>query len=610
MSMKEFFLAAGACLFCLMLVNACAEVDDKAPGKVTDLCCFSKADALIWDGKVSHGSTAGPVNTRILAWTSPGDDGHEGRASLYDMRYFTRADLDQLGADSASSAMSEFWDSARQLGGEPWPAEAGTLEQWFLPRIAPGETIWLAIKSRDEVGNESGLSNIAGPLRMQRISIPLRPVEGDTARGFGGVLAAADDVNGDGSPDMVAASPGQGGVSVVLGAGSDSLLESRVNASGIHVLTALPEMVPAMTISGDTGDSFGASAAGLFKVNADGFADVAAGAPGFDSGLATDAGAVFIKFGSGSLPRTLSASSVDVILTGESGGDSFGASLSPAFDIDGDGGQEFMAGAPGAFSTGAVYFFRGQGLLSGSASRALLVIKGEEPGDGFGRVVSTIGDVNGDGVRDVAVAAPFHDAGAGAVYVFYGGDAGVAGFGSLGTGGAVLDLSRTKADVTIRGSAAGRSFGKAVTAGGDLAGDGDVAFDLAVSGGDTVYVFFGGLTGAISFPLNGASIESSDLDYSARLSTGEAGFGVAIAGAGDLDKDGVSDIVAGSPSAGNCYVFKGPVTDMTAYSELIPAPFRGGGFGSAVAGVGDLNLDGFPDILIGAPGHGQAYLVF
>ena len=144
-------------------------------------------------------------------------------------------------------------------------------------------------------------------------------------------------------------------------------------------------------------------------------------------------------------------------------------------------------------------------------------------------------------------------------------------------------------------------MGKALALGGNLAGNAEPAFDFAVSGGDTVYVFFG----------SPGSGEAFDSDASAQLSgAGGEDFGYAILGAGDLNHDGLDDLVVGAPGADAVYIFMGPVVSGKAPDESIQAPVAGKRFGAALAGTGDINLDGFSDMLIGAPLAGEANFTF
>lgn len=605
----------GLAAVCFVMIGSCEEGDSDSPGTVTDLSYFWRADALVWNGMVGVGAANGPADTRLLAWVATGDNDYEGQASLYDVRFVRSSDVARWGYADGASALIDYWDSALQVTGEPFPANSGALEQLFLPFIDPGSTIWLALKVYDEIGLESSMSNILGPLRLRRLMVPTRTGPGQIAAGFGTSLSSAGDVNLDGFLDIVLGSPAEGKVVIILNAGNQALINYRANTQGIFVLSAPGELVPTMTITGMAADEFGAAVSGGFRLNVDDLHDVAAGAPGFDPGGLTDAGAVFIYLGRFTLPPIISASLVDITITGQAAGDRFGAAISPGSDLNLDATDEILVGAPNAGGVGSVYVLSGSGMASGSASQALAIIKGEGAGDQFGSVVSSIQDVNGDGISDIAIGAPFHDepgmADAGAVYIFYGGDSGVIGFKRLGLGQGVIDLSVAKADVTIRGSAPGRRFGKAITAGGDLAGDLDPIFDFAVSGGNTVYVFFGGPFGAVPFPLTGSNVEGLDINASAKL-LGTAGqqFGAAIIGPGDLNRDGISDLVVGAPGADACYVYPGPIINGMTFKEIILAPVSKTGFGSSLAGPGDTNLDGIADLLIGAPTGGEAYFSF
>jgi hypothetical protein len=294
---RLFITAAvtAVCLAAAMAGGSCAEGDDHSPGRVGDLHYFWTADALFFNGRVSQGDTTGSADTRILAWTAQGDDGHSGEASLYDIRYVTAEVLAQLGAADGMVALQSFWDQAPQLFGEPGPRKAGRLEQFFLPRINPGDTVWFAMRVVDEIGQESKTSNIAGPLRIRRLNIPVRPRPGDTVDGFGRALAGAGDLNADGYPDMLLGSPDQGVVAVVLGGANNTLIKAQPNDQDIPVLTAVPELTPAMSLKGDTADEFGGSLAGLFNLNGDALNDMGAGAPGLDDGATAKAGAVSVR---------------------------------------------------------------------------------------------------------------------------------------------------------------------------------------------------------------------------------------------------------------------------------------------------------------------------
>jgi len=207
----------------------------------------------------------------------------------------------------------------------------------------------------------------------------------------------------------------------------------------------------------------------------------------------------------------------------------------------------------------------------------------------LGFSVAGAGDVDGDGYADILLGAPFQDSnvgGNGAVYLFRGGPAGpeaTPSWSYLGTG-------------------AIRQVGFAVAAAGDLNGDGydDVAVSAPGNGGTAyVLVFQGGPTGLPAAPsaiLQGYGLESE--------------YGDSVAGAGDVNGDGYDDLLVGAPGyrgygtygpvRGRVFVYLGSSYGIS-YSpatELDPGQ-NNSRFGFAVAGVGDLDADGFDDILVG-----------
>jgi serine/threonine-protein kinase len=270
-------------------------------------------------------------------------------------------------------------------------------------------------------------------------------------------------------------------------------------------------------------------------------------------------------------------------------------------DWNADGVPDLAAAAPGADQArGVVHIHRGGASWNAQPD---WILAGEEPDDAFGRALSGVGDLNGDGHPDLAVAAVTNDRGgadAGSVYLFWGGPG-----------------ADAKPDLVLAGRRPGQAFGSTVAPAGDLNGDG--AGDLLVGAAwddqagrqaGRAYVYFGG-PGMDGEP-----------DAELFLGTEGAQFGEGR-GIGDFNGDGHDDFAisarnapAPGPRAGAVHVyFGGRVLDTS--PDLV---MRGEGddqfFGALGAG-GDVNGDGHPDLVAGAmmadggePESGSLYVFF
>jgi hypothetical protein len=342
-----------------------------------------------------------------------------------------------------------------------------------------------------------------------------------------------------------------------------------------------------------------------------------------------------------------------------------GHSLSAAGDVNGDGMDDFIVGAPGAdapptFNAGASYVvfgtalgfpavFRFDSLYPGGGGDGShgFVLKGTNSNDNSGWSVSNAGDVNGDGVDDLIVGAYTANATAGETYVVFGSTQGfpaVFPLASLKPGGGG-DGSR---GFVLKGIAQRDQSGYAVSAAGDVNGDGvdDLIIGANTSGGvngdeaGASYVVFGS-TQAFPPIMQLASL------FPARGGDGSRGFMIAgvdeydqtghsLSAAGDVNGDGVDDLVLGGfhSAPGESYVVFGstqPFAPIMQLASLFPATGGDGsrGFviagahandwsGNSVSGAGDVNADGIDDLLIGAPladpnglrSAGESYVVF
>ena len=208
--------------------------------------------------------------------------------------------------------------------------------------------------------------------------------------------------------------------------------------------------------SDQAGAAFGFAVATAGDVNGDGYADIIVGAPEFDNGQ-TGEGRACVYYGSAS---SLSANA-NWTVTGDQGMDAFGAVVSTAGDVNGDGYADIVVGAQyywnGQMKEGRVYLYYGSS--SGPSSTADWMAEGDRAEVYFGRSVSTAGDVNGDGYSDIIVGAYGFDNGEvdeGRAFVYHGSAAGLPA-----TANWIMETDQ-----------AGAQFGWSVSAAGDVNGDG------------------------------------------------------------------------------------------------------------------------------------------
>ena len=382
-------------------------------------------------------------------------------------------------------------------------------------------------------------------------STPLLVFAGGPGEGLGAAVAHAGDVDGDGHGDVIAAAPNaspagpaSGLVRVYSGA-DGSILRTFTGAAA--------------------GDELGRSAAAAGDVNGDGFADVILGAPFSDAG-GPDSGTAYVRSG-------LDGSVLHVIAGTEANGQ-LGYSVAGCGDLNGDGRADFIVGerwaSPNGTKSGRARVYSGQN------GAVLFTFDGAASDDALGTSVSGAGDVNGDGVPDVVVGAPFADSN--------GVDAGRVRVHS-GSNGAVL--------FTFDGGSANAWLGLSVAGAGDVNGDGraDVIAGAPNDGGVGRATAWSGSSGSIIFTTTGAAAGDS--------------MGISVAGGGDVNGDGFADVLIGGSGAdgvgadsGTARLFLGPAGG---YLGAINGAAPGDLLGSAVAVAGDLGGDGFADLIVGIP---------
>ena len=267
-------------------------------------------------------------------------------------------------------------------------------------------------------------------------------------------------------------------------------------------------------------------------------------------------------------------------LSDGSGTDGHGYTVEGAGDIDGDGFDDVVVGAP--FGSNAVYVYYGS--ASGLASTPDQTISSPLSGtsdDDWGWDVSGAGDVNGDGFDDVVVGARKWNSNVGKAVVLLGSGSGLA------TTGTELD-----------GSGAGQ-LGSAVSGAGDVNGDGydDVVVGEPSANSGTVYVYHGAASGMDS------TIQTTIV---AGASAGN--LGAAVGRAGDVNADGYDDIIigddGGSGFAGEFHIHHGtPAGADTVAATTVTAAFAYSRLGAAVDTADDVNGDGYDDVVVGAFGN-------
>ena len=367
------------------------------------------------------------------------------------------------------------------------------------------------------------------------------------------VVAGAGDVNNDGFDDLLVGAPNGNYVKLYFGGSPfDTVADLKF-------------------VSYDQWDQFGASVAGDGDLNGDGFDDILIGAPGYGD---FDPGRVYIHFGGADMDTT-----PDLILDGFGYYYKFGRSVSMAGDVNKDGYEDLVVGAPNDDydARGRAYIYFGGENMDNTYD---VYLEGESAFDAFGTSVSWVGDVNKDGYSDIIIGADQWGTSEviGKAYLFFGGE-------NIGFNNSVLFEGDNSKPYSY--------FGRVVSGLKDINGDSYDDFGIM----SLLYInIYSGKTLDV---LNKISV-TEDWNSFQHLTDG-----------GDLNNDGFQELLVGIENesleyAGTAAIYMGSADFDTTASFLIDGSTPHNYFAHTLDYAGDINNDGHKDIIIGQLGSSTA----
>ncbi len=413
---------------------------------------------------------------------------------------------------------------------------------------------------------------------------------------LGNSVCSAGDVNGDGYSDVIVGaykfdggSNNEGKAFVYLGSSSGLSLTSAWSAEGDQ-----------------EGAHFGVSVGAAGDVNGDGFDDVIVGSYYYDSPESNE-GKAFVYHGS-----SIGLSGApDWSAESDQEGAQLGNAVGTAGDVNGDGFSDVIIGAwnydNGQINEGRAYVYHGSS--AGLSHTPNFHIESDQGSAWLGTSVSTAGDINGDGFSDIIVGAPNFDDIAtdnGRIFVYYGSALGLVYVGSMGMSIIEDNLS----------------MGWSVSTAGDVNGDGYSDVIIGMPGWDDVGKVDAGAVYFIPGSSTGLNIAEAS-----RFNGDQAGaqLGVSVGCAGDVNGDGYSDVVAGAwlysngqAAEGRAYCVHGSPTGLESVASWwAEGNIPNAGLGFSINAAGDVNGDGYSDVIVGAPGltygetaEGGAFLTY
>jgi hypothetical protein len=447
-------------------------------------------------------------------------------------------------------------------------------------------------------------------------------INGEAAGDYSGwSVSDAGDVNGDGLADLIV---GSAGSLFSQSPGKSYVVFGKTDSSAVN-LSEVTSGIGGFTINGEAaGDNSGFSVSGAGDVNGDGLNDLIVGAFGADPN-GESSGKSYMVFGKADGTAVELSDVANGIggfaINGEAEGSGAGFFVSGAGDVNGDGKDDLIIG--GSYVVFGKADNSSVELSDVRAGTGGFAINGEAEDDGAGFPVSDAGDVNGDGLADLIVGASAADPNgesSGKSYVVFG--------KADDTAVELSDVANGIGGFVLNGEATYDEAGISVSSAGDVNGDGLADLIVGAQGADPngnssgkSYVVFG--------KTDGGAVNLSD------VAAGNGGFvlngegqssisGGSVSSAGDVNGDGLDDLIIGTnpitwtgvvsaiASPGVVPTFKSYVvfgkTDGTAV-ELSDVAAGIGGFAlekdylssDSVSGAGDVNGDGFDDVMVGTP---------
>jgi hypothetical protein len=339
--------------------------------------------------------------------------------------------------------------------------------------------------------------------------------------------------------------------------------------------------------SNQIGALMGCSVAGAGDVNVDGYSDVIIGAMHYSNGQFEE-GAAFVYYGSASGLSSIPAWQVE----SNKADANFGISVADAGDVNGDGFDDVIVGAAnysnGQTFEGAAFVYHGSAL--GLSTTPSWQVESNQAQAVLGHSVASAGDVNGDGFSDVIVGASYYSSGQsfeGAAFVYY---------------GSTIGLS-TVAGWQVESNQVNGNMGFSVAGAGDVNGDGYSDVVVGASGYN-----YGQNRGA-AMVYHGSALGLSASAITTIVGSQLAGtLGRSISCAGDVNNDGYSDLIVGEFSYENGQIMEGAAFVYLGSSQGInpiavwhvESNQSYALLGIAVAGAGDVNGDGYSDVIVGA----------